>query len=302
MGLKIEIDLSDAGTMGARIQAHDWSGSPPGPPEIWSASLLVTLSNMLRSKFPTCVAWGPELIIFYNDAYLALRGTRPEALGRPLPQAWAEFWNPVSAFATHALRGEAAYVEDVPVGVVQRHGYPEETWWTASFSPIMEDSRTVGGILITLQETTERVRTEQRLRFLVDLSTRLRGVAQAQDVMTTAAEMLGSHLKASRVGYAEHGESGRALAVECDWTDAGIPASAEQHRVSDFGQLIESELRAGRTIRIDDVLADPLTAEETIAAEFLRTNRRASIIAPLIRDGRFVAALYVHQAEPRHWR
>jgi PAS domain S-box-containing protein len=153
-----------------------------------------------------------------------------------------------------------------------------------------------------LQETTQRVLTEHRLRFLVDLSTRLRGVAEAQDVMATAAEMLGSHLKASRVGYAEHGESGEASAVECDWTDAGIPTFAGQYRVSDFGLLIESELRAGRTTRIDDVLADPLTAQEAIAAEFLRTSRRATIITPLIRSGRLAASLSVYQAEPRRWR
>ncbi|WP_170285138.1 GAF domain-containing protein, partial [Microvirga aerophila] len=302
MGLKIENVLADAGTMGARIQAYDWSGLPPGPPEAWPPSLRVTLSNMLHSKFPTCLAWGPELSTFYNDAYLVLRGTRPEALGRPLPQAWAEFWDAVSSLVARAFRGEATYVEDVPVGVVQRHGHPEETWWTASFSPVRQESGTVGGVLITLQETTQRVLTEHRLRFLVDLSTRLRGVAEAQDVMATAAEMLGSHLKASRVDYAEHSESGEASAVECDWTDAGIPTFVGQYHVSDFGLLIESELREGRTTRIDDVLADPLTAQEAIAAEFLHTGRRATIIAPLIRSGRVAASLSVHQAEPRRWR
>jgi PAS domain S-box-containing protein len=72
--------------------------------------------------------------------------------------------------------------------------------------------------------------------------------------------------------------------------------------VSDFGPLIDSELRAGHTVRIDDVLADPLTADDAVAAEFLRTGKRATTIAPLIRDGRLVAGLYVHQTEPRHWR
>ena len=82
--------------MGVRIRAHDWSASPLGPSETWPPLLRITLGNMLCSKFPTCLAWGPELITFYNDAYLALRGNRPEALGRPLPQAWAEIWEAVS--------------------------------------------------------------------------------------------------------------------------------------------------------------------------------------------------------------
>ena len=92
---------------------------------------------------------------------------------------------------TRALHGETTYVQDVPVDIVQRRDYPEETWWTGSISPVMDGADRLGGVLIVLQETTERVLTERRLRFLVDLSTRLRGVAEAREVMATAAEMLG---------------------------------------------------------------------------------------------------------------
>ena len=89
--------LTGGGTMGARIRAYDWSASPLGPSETWPQPLRITLGNMLHSKFPTYLVWGPELITFYNDAYLPLRGRRPEALGRPLPQAWAEIWDIVSS-------------------------------------------------------------------------------------------------------------------------------------------------------------------------------------------------------------
>ena len=65
-------------------------------------------------------------------------GNRPEALGQPLPQAWAEIWDVASPLVARARGGEATYIQDVPVGIVQRKGYPEETWWTASFSPVMD--------------------------------------------------------------------------------------------------------------------------------------------------------------------
>jgi PAS domain S-box-containing protein len=294
--------LTGCGTMGARIQAYDWSASPLGPVETWPPSLHVTLSNMLRSKMPTYLLWGTELITFYNDACLPLRGSRPEALGEPLPQAWAEIWDVASPLVTRARRGEAAYVQDVPVWIVQRKGYPEETWWNASFSPVTTETNDIGGILIVIHETTERVFGEQRLRFLIDLSTRLRGIPDAPGVMATAAEMLGRHLKSDRVGYAESSETGGSFKVECDWTAGATPTFAGQYRLSDFGPLIESELRAGHTVRIDDALADPRTAEEHAAAEFLRTGKHASIIAPLVRESRLVAVLYVHQGETRHWR
>jgi PAS domain S-box-containing protein len=294
--------LTGGGTMGAQIQAYDWSTSSLGPPETWPQDLRTVLRVMLRSKFPTYLVWGPELITFYNDAALPLRGVRPEALGQPLPQAWSEIWDVVSPPITQALRGEAIYIQDVPVDIIRRKGYPETTWWTASFSPVTDESGRVDGVFIILQETTERVVTEQRLRFLVDLSTRLRGIAEARDVMITAAEMLGRHLKASRAGYYELSESGESFAVERDWTAEKTPSFAGEYRVSDFGSLIDHELKAGHTVYIHDALTNPLTTEEHIAAEFLRTGKRATIIAPLIRDGRLAAALYVHQTEPRHWR
>jgi PAS domain S-box-containing protein len=289
-------------TMGVQIRAYDWSGSPLGPIETWPKALCITLGNMLHSAFATYLAWGADLITFYNDPALKLRGQRPEALGQPLPQAWAEIWEIVSPMVTRALRGETTYVQDVPIDIVQRRGYPEKTWWTGSVSPVMDGTDQPGGVLIILQETTERVLTEQRLQFLVDLSTHLRRVGEAREVMATAAEMLGRHLRANRAGYYELGGSGAPFAVERDWTDATTPSFAGEHRISDFGPLIDRELKAGRTVCIDDALAHPLTAEDPIAAEFLRAGKRSTIIAPLVREGRLVAALYVHQTEPRHWR
>jgi PAS domain-containing protein len=172
--------LIEGGTMGARIQAHDWSISPLGPPESWPQDLRTILRIILHSKFPTYLAWGPERITFYNDAALELRGVRPEALGQPLPQSWGEVWDIVSPLLDKVFRGEAIYLQDGPIDIVQRKSFPERTWWTASFSPIPDETGAVNGALIILQETTERVLTEQRLRFLVDLSTRIRGIAEAR--------------------------------------------------------------------------------------------------------------------------
>lgn len=300
--MKVWDFLADIGTMSARIRAYDWSGSALGPSEQWSPDLRAALRIMLRSRFPTLVAWGPDLISFYNDAYLTLRGTRPEALGQPMQQAWAEVWDVAAPLVAKALGGEASYIQDVPVDIVQRKRYPEQTWWTASVSPLMNETSMVEGVLVILQETTERVLTEQRLRFLIDLSTRLRGIADARDVMATAAEMLGQHLRANRAGYYELSGTGQSFTIGRDWTDVTTRTFTGEDSVSNFGPLIESALKAGHTVRIDDVLADPLTAAEAVSTEFLSTGKRATTIAPLIRDSRLVAGLYVHQTEPRHWR
>jgi PAS domain S-box-containing protein len=160
----------------------------------------------------------------------------------------------------------------------------------------------VGGVLIILQETTERVLTEQRLRFLVDLSTRLRVVAEPHNVMTTAAELLGRHLGVTRVGYGEIDPAGEILSVEREWSADAISPFASRYRLDNFGPLISDALRAGHTVRVNDAASDPRLAGERTAAEFMRAGKQATIIVPLIRDGLWVAALYIHQAQPRHWR
>ncbi len=293
--------LTGGGIMGACIQAYDWSASPLGPIQTWPQALRSALRNALRSKFPTYLAWGPDRLSFYNDAYRPLLEGKPDALGQPIDEVWPEIWDLLGPATERAFQGEASYLEDRP-RTIERNGYPTATWWTFSYSPIEDETGRVEGMLAIGHETTHRVLMEQRLQFLVDLSNRLRGLTDPREVRAAAAEMLGRYLRASRVGYAEIDPDDTSFVVKGDWTEGTIPSFAGRYRVDDFGIWISSELTAGRTVRIDDALADPRTAEESIAAEFIRTGKQANIIVPLIKDGRFTATLFVHQAEPRHWR
>jgi PAS domain S-box-containing protein len=286
--------------MGARIQRYDWSASPLGPIETWPQVLRLSLSFMLQSKFPAGIIWGPENILFYNDAYHPLLGNKPEALGRPAHEVWPEAWDIVGPIVESAFGGEASYFEDLLIAM-QRKGYPEQTWWTFSYSPIRDEVGKIHGMLAIVHETTGRVLTERRLRFLVKLKGHLRGLYDPNEVRAMAAEMLGHHLGASRVGYGEVDPTGEFLLAERDWTADGIPSFAGRYRLDDFGPHVISELKTGRTVHIDDASTDPRTAATAIAAEFIRTGKRATIIVPLIKDNRFAASLYVHQAEARHW-
>src|SRR5918995_1740164 len=167
--------LTDGGIMGERIRNHDWSATPVGPIGDWPQSLRTAVGMMLHSKFPTYLTWGQELTSFYNDAYLPMLGSKPEALGRSFRDVWAEAWEVVGPIAEKALLGQASYFEDLPV-TLERNGYPEQTWWTFSYSPIHDESGEVGGIVCVVHETTGKVQGEQRLDFLVRLSDRLRGL------------------------------------------------------------------------------------------------------------------------------
>jgi PAS domain S-box-containing protein len=292
--------LQGGGEMGARVQTHDWSTSPLGPSEAWPQSLRTALSMVLNSGLPTCLAWGPDLISFYNDASVPILGTKPEALGRPFQEVWSESWATVGPIAARALAGERSFVKDLPIAL-ERDGRIGASWWTLSCSPVRDETEGVGGVLCTALETTDRVLAGRRLRFQVDLGKRLHGLVEPGEIMAATAELFGRYLGVSRAGYAEVGATGQFSEVEHGWTDGTMPSLAGRHRLDDFGLPLMDELRAGRTIRVDDVLSDPGTAGADTAAAFVGIGIRAGIAIPFMEDGRLRAALYVNHSEPRHW-
>ena len=53
---------------------------------------------------------------------------------------------------------------------MERNGYPEETYYTFSYSPIPNDDGTVGGIFCANSDDTQRVIGERQLALLRDLA------------------------------------------------------------------------------------------------------------------------------------
>ncbi len=143
---------------------------------------------------------------------------------------------------------------------------------------------------------------ETRQAFLLALEERLRGLADAEDAMAAAAEMLGQHLAAARTGYAEVDTSGETLRVTRDWTDGRVPRRTGQTRSLDaFGPSAAAVLRAGDVLVVEDCCADPRTAGEATAATWASIGIRALVVAPLVKAGVFTAFFYAHETCPRRW-
>src|SRR5687768_13518065 len=148
--------------MAARVGSFDWSRTPLGPADTWPQALRTAVGICLNSRFPMFVWWGPDLINIYNDAYVPMLGKRhPAALGRPAREAWGDIWDVVGPQAEAVMRrGEATWIERVLL-VMERHGYPEETSFTWSYSPVPDESGGVGGVFCACTEETQRVRAER---------------------------------------------------------------------------------------------------------------------------------------------
>ncbi|MER7008174.1 chemotaxis protein CheB [Dactylosporangium sp. NPDC000555] len=166
-----EAVFAAGGEAGALMAATDWGSTGLGPVERWPPALRHTLAAALAHPVPMCVMWGPDLLQLYNDAYRRLIGERhPAALGRPAAQSWPGAVDVLgSALRRVSEAGEAVRYDDHPL-VMDRAGFAEEVFATIACGPV-RDAGAVAGVLVTLVETTERVRAARRLATLHRLAT-----------------------------------------------------------------------------------------------------------------------------------
>ncbi|RYF29965.1 MAG: hybrid sensor histidine kinase/response regulator, partial [Comamonadaceae bacterium] len=126
--------------MAQLMRRHDWAATPLGPPEHWPEALKVALRILLTSRFEMWLGWGPDIAFFYNDAYRPTLGIKhPAALGQPTQTLWAEIWDDIKG-RLHTVYGTGESTWDrALLLLLERAGYPEETYHTFSYSPLMGD-------------------------------------------------------------------------------------------------------------------------------------------------------------------
>jgi len=166
--------LSGGGELGERIRSLDWSETPLGPASSWPQSLRTCIRIMLTSRQPIWLGWGKELIKLYNDPYIAIVGGKhPWALGAPASQVWKDIWNDIGPMLQKVMeQDEGTYVESQLL-IMERNGYPEETYYTFSYTPIPGDDGKTAGMICFNTDDTERIISERQLRTLTQLGKNL---------------------------------------------------------------------------------------------------------------------------------
>ncbi len=87
-------DLFDAaGSLRDAYRRVDWAATPLGPVSSWSPALAGAVDLVLHSRNPVTLIWGPQFVLLYNEAYVAMIGDKhPAALGSPARAVFAEIW------------------------------------------------------------------------------------------------------------------------------------------------------------------------------------------------------------------
>jgi PAS domain S-box-containing protein len=211
--------------------------------------------------------------------------TRPDGSPYPLSEC------PIDQAFPRNMReqGEEVFVHK------DGHFYPVA--FTAS--PIRQDGRTVGTI-IEVRDLTDQKRVERRTGFLTELGQALQPITDPNEVVATAARMLGQHLDADRCAYAEVEADEDHFNLTGDYTRGDTRSIVGRYAMSAFGAATLRLMREDLPYVVDDMLADPRVTPADRAA-YEQTQIRAVICMALHKGGRFVAAMAVHQRTPRHW-
>ena len=154
--------LANGDVMGALMRAYDWASTSLGPQERWPQSLLTLVRVMLNSRQPMFIVWGADRTLVYNDSYAPLLGTRhPGALGRPFFETWPEVRGEVGALMDRVFTGDPVHMDDLQL-TVHRNGYPEETHFSFSYTPVPGDDGAIVGLFCACTETTRQVLAERQ--------------------------------------------------------------------------------------------------------------------------------------------
>jgi PAS domain S-box-containing protein len=162
------VEPGTPGEMVARVRDMDWSKTALGSQDGWPQRLSGAVDVILAGGFPAIVLWGEDLVQIYNDGYRIVMGEKhPQGLGQATRDCWPEVWHINEPLYQRVLAGEACNFQDALYPIV-RNGSLEDAWFTLAYSPLRDDDGLIGGVLVTVIETTARVLADQRIAALAD--------------------------------------------------------------------------------------------------------------------------------------
>lgn len=122
--------------------------------------------------------WGEHHICFYNNAYrpsLGNVGKHPSAVGKGGKEVFPEIWDDIGPLIDEVMSGGKASWSEDQLLPIYRNGQLEDVYWTYSYSPVKGETGNVKGVFVTCTETTEKVKSFQKLeenenllRFAID--------------------------------------------------------------------------------------------------------------------------------------
>jgi PAS domain S-box-containing protein len=170
--------------------------------------------------------------------------------------------------------------------------------WTATEVELIRD------VAERTWEAVERARaeavvrgSEERLAFLLKLSDTLRPLSDPVEMTAAASRLLGEHLRANRVSYAD--VEGDEYVIRHTYEN-GVARLTGRGPVACMGAAFIDSYRRGQAVAVHDVRTDPNLTERERAG-LAKNSIAAFAMMVMLKNGQWVSALGVHSATPRVW-
>ena len=246
------------GELAQQMLGHDWTGSPLGTPDSWPQPLRAMIRILLTSRYQMWMAWGPELRFFYNDAYRPTLGVKhPWAIGQPASLVWREIWNDVGPLIDHVMTtGEATYNEGMLL-LLERSGFPEETYHTFSYSPLFDDAGTVAGMLCVVVEETDRIISSRRMAMMREFASAAATTTRSDELFRALSNCLAENLHdlPFTLTYVFDDSGEQAYLVARSGIDEHHPAAPKVISVGSSPWLAQATHSADTPVHIEDLEA-----------------------------------------------
>lgn len=169
-----------------------------------------------------------------------------------------------------------------------------------TFVPQRGKNGEITAIIISAIDVSVRELTavENNLRFLNNLGEVTRELLNPAKIMEVTARQLGQHLNASRTAYADVENDNDSFTIQHDYTD-GCDSSVGKYSLELFGPNAVAAMRGGQVLVMRDV--DKELTPDSGGDAFHSIGINAIVCCPLIKYGKLVAMMAVHQVDARDW-
>ena len=236
-----------------------------------------------------------NLLSMYNGhAVLGIEDPAPF-----LHTSWILFWEGGDRQAAHAAVAAAAAGRQGRFVGFFRILSGEPKWWDVAISPMLDTNGKPVRLLAVSRDVTASKRSETKLAFLAAVTQDLAKLARLDDTMAAIGAKIGAHLGLSLCAFADVDATADAVVIAHDWHRHDVASLVGVHRLPEFvGKEFVRAARAGDTIVVDDMAADPRAAPAMFAP-----RRIASFVCvPLVQDGQWRFALCLYRSAPLAWR
>lgn len=163
--------------------------------------------------------------------------------------------------------------------------------------PLHGATEEVIGALSLTRDITSRKKSERRDAFLVRLDDEIRSLSDPVEITHTAASLLCEHLAADRCSYAEIDLERGVVNVIGNFAPR-LPSIVGRYPLESFGKDFFAQMNAGEPHVFRDALRE---LKGDALAAYGAIGIAAIIAVPILKNGRLVAGMGIHQASPRDW-